>query len=125
MTIEGLSFINACFEAIQLPYEFMEWTSANIPDTYFVGEYHEVEPMNEDGEEECSFILTGITIAKYLDLELWKETIKNYFGTSGKTAILESGSGIAVMYSDSYPIPSVDERIRRIQITLKIKEWRC
>lgn len=125
MTIEGLSFINSCLDELGVQYQFMEWTSTPIPETYWVGEYTETEPLNEDGFEESTFILTGTTKNKYIELETVKEKLKEYFSNYGKTAILESGSGIAVSYSDSYPVPSIQEGIRRLQINLKIKEWRC
>ena len=125
MTVEGLSFINSCLDELGIQYQFMEWTSAPIPDPYWVGEYTEVEPLNEDGLEESTFILTGTTKKKYLDLEVVKQKLKEYFPTWGKTAILESGSGIAVFYSDSFPVPSIQEGVHRLQVNLKIKEWRC
>ena len=48
----------------------------------------------------------------------------NYLGTDGKTIIMESGSALVLSYSTAYPVPSVQEGIHRIQITLKVKEWR-
>ena len=124
MTVEGLSFINSCLDELGVQYQFMEWTTTPIPETYWVGEYTEEEPMNEDGLEESTFILTGTTRNKYIELENVKQMLKEYFPKEGLTAILESGSGIAVFYSDSYPIPSIQEGVRRLQVNLKIKEWR-
>lgn len=123
MTIEALSYVNGLLESIDLPYEFLEWTR-DIPSTFFVGEYTEVESLNEDGLEESTFILTGTTTEKFIVLETWKNAIKELFNY-GLTAIMDSGSGIAINYSDSFPIPSVDEGVRRIQINIIIKEWRC
>ena len=60
MTVEGLNYVNNLMESLNIPYEFMEWTS-DIPETYWIGEYQEIEPLNEDGMEECNFILTGNT----------------------------------------------------------------
>jgi hypothetical protein len=125
MTLESLSFINSCLDELGIQYQFMEWTSTPIPDPFWVGEYTEVEPLNEDGLEESTFILTGTTRNKYIELESVKQKLKEYFPTQGKTAILESGSGIAVFYSDSHPVPSIQEGIHRFQVNLKIKEWRC
>ena len=124
MTIEGLSFINNCMEELNIPYEFMEWTRPlSVP--FFVGEYTEIESQNEDGLEESTFILTGTTTNKYIELESVKEKIKQYFGYEGKTAILESGSGIAVCYSTALVIPTDEGEMHRIQINLNVKEWRC
>lgn len=124
MTIEGLKFINQCMEELNVPYEFMEWTRP-LSDLFFVGEYTERENQNEDGLEEATFILTGTTTNKYMELESVKDKIKKYFGHDGKTAILESGSGIAVCYSTAYVIPTDENEMHRIQINLDVKEWRC
>jgi hypothetical protein len=122
MTIEGLQYINNLLTEI-IPYEFMEWSS-DVPETYWVGEYQEIETLNEDGFQESSFILTGNTNGSFLNLETVKEHIKNLFGYDGLTEILESGSGIAIIYETAYPIPSVEFGIHRLQITLRVKEWR-
>ena len=52
MTVEGLNYVNNLMESLNISYEFMEWTS-DIPETYWIGEYQEIEPLNEDGMEEC------------------------------------------------------------------------
>lgn len=118
-----MKFVNSCLEELKIPFEFMEWTDPEIPETYWVTEYTEVESMNEDGMEETSFILTGTTKSKYFELEKVKESVKDKFW-NGLTAVLDCGQGIAINYGDAYPIPSVDESVHRIQITLKIKEWK-
>lgn len=125
MTIESLGFINSCLDELGIPYELMEWTSTPVPDTYWTGEYTETESMNEDGSEESTFMLTGTTMKKYFELESVRQKLKEHFPAYGKKAILNSGSGIVVMYSDSYPIPSIQEGVHRLQVNLKIKEWRC
>ena len=84
-----------------------------------------MESMNEDGSEESTFMLTGTTMKKYMELESVRQKLKEYFPSYGRKTILESGSGIVVMYSDSFPIPSVQEGVHRLQVNLKIKEWRC
>lgn len=124
MTIEGLTFVNSCLVGLGIPYEFYEWTSS-VPDTYFVGEYTEVPNPNEDGMEETTFIITGTTNKAFVELENVKQTIKEYFPNEGLTEILESGSGIAIMYDNAFPIPSVEKGVHRLQINLLIKEWRC
>ena len=112
MTTEGLNYINNLLESLNIPYEFMEWTS-DIPETYWVGEYQEIEPLNEDGMEEC-----------FLNLETVKELLKETLGCDGITDIMKSGSGIAIMYVTAYPVPSVEFGIHRLEITLRIKEWK-
>ena len=124
MTIEGLGYLNSMFESLGIPYELEQWNSPDIPNTYWVGEYIEVESLNEDGLDESTFVLTGTTNQKFKDLETVKQTIKQYIGNEGLTDILDSGSGIAVLYVASQPLPSVEYGVYRLQVTLRIKEWR-
>jgi hypothetical protein len=124
MTSKALKFISDSLASIGIRYSFMEWKS--IPAyPYFVGEYQETEPMNEDGMHEASFILTGFSKNSWLKLEEAKEAIERLFNTiTGKTAIFEDGSGIAVFYTNSFPVREENAAIKRIQINLSVKEWR-
>lgn len=123
MTIEALSYLNDCFESLSIPYEFMQWTK-DLSFPYFIGEYTEVEPLDEDGKEEGTLILTGTTNESYMTLESIKESLKQFFPSYGKTAILDSGSGIAVSFSNAFPVPTGVQGLVRIQINLNIQEWR-
>ena len=122
MSISALKFISEKLERLKIPYAFEEWTANEVPDPYFVGEYNEVESTEreENGYQETTFILTG-TGRKCLGLEQAKEIIENNIT---ETAILLNGNGIAVFYSNSFPVPTGDTELKRIQINLTIKEWR-
>lgn len=122
MSISALKFISEKLERLKIPYAFEEWTANEVPDPYFVGEYNEVESTEreENGYQEITFILTG-TGRKWLGLEQAKEIIENNIT---ETAILSNGNGIAVFYSNSFPVPTGDAELKRIQINLTIKEWR-
>lgn len=122
MSISALKFISEKLERLKIPYAFEEWTANEVPDPYFVGEYNEVESTEreENGYQETTFILTG-TGRKWLGLEQAKEIIENNIT---ETAILPNGNGIAVFYSNSFPVPTRDAELKRIQINLTIKEWR-
>lgn len=122
MSISALKFISEKLERLKIPYAFEEWTANEVPDPYFVGEYNEVESTEreENGYQETTFILTG-TGRKWLGLEQAKEIIENNIT---ETAILPNGNGIAVFYSNSFPVPTGDAKLKRIQINLTIKEWR-
>ena len=124
MTVEGIGYINECLESIEIPYEFKEWTSSTIPDTYWVGDYIDVPIVNESGESESTFILTGTTKNKYLELETMKEQIEVMFPYYGRTDILENGNGIAITFTNAQPLPSVEVGVRRIQVNLNVKEYR-
>lgn len=128
MSVEALNIITEAMEAMGLSYAFMEYIAEageDPPRTYFVGEYHELEPTSENGEEDAIFILTGFSREKWINLEEAKGKIKKYFPqSSGKTAVTESGSVIAIFYANSLPIPTEDEELKKIQINLTIKEWK-
>lgn len=121
MTKESLAFINTLLTNANINYQFMEYTSP-LQYPYFVGEYTEPEPLNEDGMQESTFMITGTTDGTWLSLEEAKETIESVLDK--KTAILSNGNGIAIMYSGSLVVPTVNERMKRIQINLLIKEWK-
>lgn len=124
--VEVLNFLNAELEAAGVPYEFLEWTNP-VSYPYFVGEYNEFEPTNESGEQDKTFILTGFCRGKdaRLKLEEMREKIETAFpALEGKTAILESGSGIAVFYSSGFYVPSGEAELYKIQINLSIKLWK-
>lgn len=122
MTIEALEYLNNKLSEL-IPYEFMEWNS-DIQFPFFVGEYTETEPMNEDGYLESTMMLTGTTNTSYLDLETEKESVMKCFPPEGTQEVLESGSGIAVSYAGAFAVPSEDETIHRIQINIRVQEWR-
>lgn len=121
MSIAALKYISDELEALDIDYEFGEWSSNPVPDPYFVGEYTEPESLTkeENGFQEITFLLTG-TGTNWLALEQAKSTIESNIS---KTAILPNGNGIAVFYAGSMIIPTGDAELKRIQINLSIKEW--
>ena len=122
--MEKLEFINDQMESIGVPYEFGLWTSEN-KELYFVGEITEEPTSTEDGLEQSTMLLTGFTRGKYSDLETAKKKIKDHFpafyGLRGQTG---SGSSIAVFFDGSFYIPTGEADLKKIQINLKIKEWK-
>lgn len=126
MSEEALKIISDAMSEIGLNYQFMEWNSKPAY-PYFTGEYQETEPMNEDGMQETTFILTGHSrgaSGARLVLEEAKKKIKEYFPmVEGKTVITDSGSAVAIFYANSSPVPSVVGDLKKIQINLAIKEW--
>lgn len=122
MSIAALKYISDELDALNINYQFAEWTTDPVPNPYFVGEYTESDSptKDEDGLQEITFILTG-TGTTWFALEEAKSKIENNFS---KTAILPNGNGIAVFYSGSLIVPTGDAELKRIQINLTIKEWR-
>lgn len=121
MTKTLLKFISDRLESVKINYEYGEWNS-EIVYPYFVGEYADLEPYTEDGLQESDFTLNGFTRGDWIDLESAKETIERLFSDS--TTILDNGSGINISYSGCLIVPTGDAELKRIQINLKIKEWK-
>ena len=127
MTKAGLNIISEAMEALGLNYGFAEYVvgeEEEAPETYFVGEYQEIAPINEDGMQESTFLITGFSRGTWLALENAKESIRDYFNkVSGKTVIAEDGSAVAIFYANSFVVPTGDAELKKIQINLDVKEW--
>ena len=123
--MEKLRFINEQMEILAVPYEFNEWTSERVPATYFVGELPSQEEINtEDGLEQTIMFINGFHRGTLMELETIKEKIKKHFDPIfGLRAKTDSGS-IAVFFDGSFPIPTGETDLKRIQINLRIKEWK-
>ena len=121
---EVLSFIDTELSKIGVPYEFLEWTQP-VSYPYFVGEYNETEPINESGELDKMFILTGFCRGKNarLRLEENRQKIEDAF-LEGMTATLNSGSVVAVFYGNAFYVPTGEAELFKIQINLSIKLWK-
>ena len=122
--MERLKFINEQMDILALSYEFGEWTQ-EIQYPYFVGEVLSNESITtEDGLAETTFILTGFHRGKAIDLETAKEKIRKHFNSiHGLRAKTGSGS-IAVFFDGSYYIPTGEADLKKVQINLKILEWK-
>lgn len=121
MTIAGIGFIDKELHNLSINYEFGQWTS-DVVYPYFVGSFTEVP--TEDGPAETTFILEGFTRGSYLELLQGKEKIEDHF-RYGITAILDNGSGVAVVYDDANcDIPTGDANLKKIQVNLIVKEWK-
>ena len=123
MSITALKYISDLLKSIGINYEFMRWNSGIPPDVYFVGEYIESPSMTkeENGFQETTFILRGFTYGEWMLLEQEKAKIE---ANVTKTAILDNGSGIAVFYESSNPVPTGDADLKSIKINLNIQEWK-
>ena len=125
MSKQALKLVSDSMEAMSLEYDFETYKKHPVVYPYFVGQYTEQEPRTEDGLQESTFMLTGFHRGTWLDLEDAKEKIENYFNrVSGKTAITDNGSAVAVFYMGSLVVPTGDAELKSIQINLNIKEWK-
>ena len=121
--MDKLKIVKEQLNILAVPYEFGEWTKAEqYP--YWVGEITEHPTITEDGCEESTLILTGTHKGKRIDLETFKESIKKHFDQNfGFRAKTDSGS-IAVFFDGSFYVPTGVADLCRIQINLKILEWK-
>lgn len=121
--MDKFGFITEQMAVIAVPYELGEWTS-DVVFPYFVGEITEEPITTEDGAEESTLILTGWNRGKFIDLETAKKKIKKHFpAIEGLRADTDSGA-IAVFFDGAFPIPTGEGEAKRIEIHLKIKEWK-
>lgn len=121
--MDKLKFINEQMDILAVPYEFGEWTS-DVKYPYSVGEITEEPTTTEDGLEESTMILTIFHRGRYIDMEIIKDKIKKHFNPiSGLCAKTGSGS-VAVFFDGSFYIPTGEADLKKMQINLKIKEWK-
>lgn len=124
MSVNVLNAVSELMTAAGLSYEFGEWSS-DIVYPYWTGEYQESEPLNEDGMQESTFILTGWTRGDYIDLEAEKEKIKELFHPiDGYVVTADDGSAVAIFYAFAMGgIPTGDAKLKKVQVNLTVKEW--
>lgn len=117
----ALGIIKNEMDSMDVPYEFMGWTST-VTYPYWVGEYSEVPTVTEDGYKETSLILTGTTKGSWLELEQTRAMIEKRF-RFGVNYSTDEGA-VAIFYENSFPVPTGEADLKRIQINLQVKEWK-
>ena len=119
-----LNAVKKGMATINLNYEYQEWTADPVY-PYFTGGYQEFEPLNEDGMQETSFILTGFTRGSYSDLEAAREKIEKKFNPISGYKVSTDDSVVAIFYALALSnVPTGDAELKKIQINLTIKEWK-
>ena len=125
MTTAALKIVSDGMDALGLEYGFGTYIGNPVKYPYFVGEYQEEASLTEDGLQESIFMLNGFSRTSWEDLETAKEAIENYFDkVSGLTMIADNGNGICIAYENALIIPTGDAELKRIQINLRILEWK-
>jgi hypothetical protein len=119
MTVLGI--IANEINSMGIPYEFMEWTDA-VTYPYWVGEYSEVSTFNEDGYKETNIMLTGTTKGTWMELEQARQKIEQRF-LHGANYSTNDGAAV-IFYANSFPVPTAEADLKRIQVNLNVKEWR-
>ena len=120
----ALQFINEQMAVLGINYEFNEWTSG-VKYPYFVGDdFHLDETTTEDGAETSTLLIVGFNRGKFADLKEVADKMKKHFDPiDGLRAKTDSGA-IAVFFAGFFNISSGEADLTKIQITLKIKEWK-
>lgn len=118
--VDLLSFISEKLEQLNIPYEFEEWTGV-VTYPYFVGSFNEIEHRIEDGYTGGTFTLDGWSRESKLSLIEVSDKVKKEFedlrAVSDETAFF-------VTFSNSFMVPTGEEGLYRITITLNTKEWK-
>lgn len=124
MTTEALKTINARLSEAGINYHFARYNYGDGSPVYpyYVGTYSETDDGREDGSLGAALTISGWTRGDWIDLEHGKAAIRGLFPTTGYTAVLEQ-TGLAVTYARSQVIPTGDAELKRIDITLNVKEW--
>lgn len=121
--MEKLGYINKQMNILSVPYEFGQWNST-VSYPYFVGEITEEPITTEDGFEQSTLLITGFHRGTYQELLEINEKIKRHFDpNNGLRGSIDSGA-IVVFWDGSFFIPTGDATLKKIQINLKIKEWK-
>lgn len=123
MTGKALNVIEEEMKSLGLNYAFVEWDD-ELKYPYWVGEFQDIPISDESGQHDSVFILKGYTRGLWNDLISETEKIQENFDmVSGKTVIAEDGSAVAVFYSSSSVVDTVDAELKKMQINLDVKEW--
>jgi hypothetical protein len=123
MIEKALGIIKDELKNIGVPYEFMRWTST-VEDRYWVGEYSEIPTDTEDGYEEGTLILTGTTKGLWSVLIQDRVEIKDHFPNIYGLRKTVDGGVVVIFYENSFPVPTGEADLKRIQINLRIKAWK-
>lgn len=120
MISEALSAISEELKKLNIDYQFGRW-QGKVVYPYFVGEASADEFISENNYQEGTCFINGFTRGAWLDLMNTSEKIKQCFADF--RTITESGSGISITVAAFSVVPYEDAELKRIQITLNIKEW--
>lgn len=116
---EILRVISEEMERLNIPYEFAEWTKP-VQYPYFVGEIIEIPTEAEDGIDRFSFILSGFTRGRFLDLILTSSELKKEYPATGKMILTEAGEGVAIYYDYLSVIDTAEPDLKRTDIYFSI-----
>lgn len=135
--VELLNFINEKLTQIGIPYEYGEWTK-EVSYPYFVGEYSENGYSFENGHSFGTFTLNGWCRGSKMPILFLCDRIKKTFRDTSEIQeelwkwgtfslkhgeIKETNMVFYVTYDGCLEVPTGEEDLYRITITLNVNEW--
>lgn len=118
--VDMLGFISDQLDQLGVPYEFGEWTG-EISYPYFVGSFNETEHRLEDGYTGGVFTLDGWSRGSKLPLAEINDKLKKAFED---LRAVQEGTAFFITYWNGLMIPTGEEDLFRITITLNTKKLR-
>lgn len=118
--VEILSFISNKLNEAEIPYELGEWKS-RVSYPYFVGSFSENDYRFEDGCTSGTFTLDGWSRSSITELLTVNEKIKALFQD---LQAVQNNSAFYIRYGGAIPVPTGEEGLYRITITLFTDEWK-
>ena len=121
-----LTVLNEEITALGIPYQFMEWNSEDgvLRYPYAVGELTRTPTANEDGNFESTLLITVTTRGTWAELYEIDSIIEAHFPSSGGLNVSTEKGACIIFYAGSFPVPTGEADLKRIQINLDIKEWK-
>ncbi|MCC8164500.1 MAG: hypothetical protein LIO86_15375 [Lachnospiraceae bacterium] len=116
-----LDFISEKLEEAEIPYEFGEWTQP-VSYPYFVGSFDETDFRYEDNCTAGTFTLDGWARGGGAQLALAEvsDTVKKVFANLQE---VRDNRSFFVRFGGSQPVPSGEEGLYKVTITLFTSEW--
>lgn len=118
--VDILAFVGDKLDEASIPYEYGEWTSA-VKYPYFVGSYTESDYRFEDGCTTGTFTLDGWSRNGMIELSEASDKIKSIFADLQE---IREDTLFFVRFLSAMPVPSGEQDLYRIQITLYTYEWK-
>ena len=128
MIADFLTIINREMKKIEVPYALHRWTGT-VPNLYAIGEFMESPRTTEDFACEYTMMITITARERVLfaTLEMYRDMIEQVFdpieGLREKT-YSGSGGSVAIFYENAFLIETGEANLMRMQINLRIKQWK-
>lgn len=120
MMLDAFNVISEELKNLKVNYQFGRW-QGEVSYPYFVGEGDAADFVAENNYQEGTCFINGFTRGAWIDLMNTSEKIKQRFADF--RTITKGGNGISITVAAFSIVPCEDAELKRIQITLNLKEW--